>query len=121
MQSIRDRMERERILWMATTRPDGRPHVAPIWFVWHEDRAYVMTGGVKLENVQRNGRAALNTEDGSSVVIVEGTAKVIPVTDALFEQVAKLYDARYEWNIHDSLNDYQLIEVSPIKTLTWDV
>jgi len=108
VQSVRERMERERVLWMATTRPDGRPHVAPVWFVWHEDRAYIMTGGVKLENVQHNGLAALNTEDGSNVVIVEGTAKVIPVSDALFDQVAKLYDARYAWDIHDSLTDYQL-------------
>jgi len=79
-----------------------------------------MTGGIKLENVQHNGLAALNTEDGSSVVIVEGTAKVIPVTDVIFEEVAQLYDARYEWDIHDSLANYQLIEVSPVKTLAWE-
>src|SRR5471030_401261 len=117
VQSVRHRMEREQILWMATTRPDGRPHVAPIWFVWHQDRAYVMTGGVKLANVQHNGLAALNTEDGSSVVIVEGSARVIPVTDALFEQVAKLFASRYKWDIHDSLATNRLIEVVPTKTL----
>src|SRR5438105_14936218 len=52
MTAVRQRMQDEQILWMATTRPDGRPHVAPVWFVWHEDRAYVMTGGVKLANVR---------------------------------------------------------------------
>src|SRR5579859_4224033 len=100
---IRARMDKERTLWMATTRPDGRPHVAPIWFVWHADRAYVVTGGVKLDNVRHNGFAALNTEDGIDVVIVEGTARVIPESDPLFDSVTPLFEDRYEWNIHESV------------------
>ena len=119
-QLVRQRMERERILWMATTRPDGRPHVAPIWFVWHQDRAYVMTEGVKLANVEHNGLAALNTEDGSSVVIVEGTGRIVPESDPLFDEVAKLFEARYDWDIHDSLTTNKLIEVTPVKTMAWD-
>src|SRR5438552_5669205 len=91
-QLVRQRMERERTLWLATTRPDGRPHVAPIWFVWHEDKAYVMTGGVKVANVRHNGFAALNTEDGTEVVIVEGTARIIPPDDPLFSAAAKLFN-----------------------------
>src|SRR5215475_5644391 len=80
---VRQRMQTERNIWMATTRPDGRPHVAPLWFIWHEDRAYVMTGGVKLANVRHNGVAALNTEDGESVVIVEGTTQIIAKDNTL--------------------------------------
>ena len=117
--AVRQRMQKERTLWMATTRPDGRPHVAPIWFVWHEDRAYVMTGGVKTANVRHNGFAALNTEDGIDVVIVEGTARIIPPDDSLFAAAAGLFRERYDWNISDSLHINQLIEITPVKLLVW--
>ena len=26
--------------WLSTTRPDGRPHVIPIWGVWYKDKFY---------------------------------------------------------------------------------
>ena|SRR5258708_140971 len=119
---IRARMDKERTLWMATTRPDGRPHVAPIWFVWHADRAYVVTGGVKLDNVRHNGLAALNTEDGIDVVIVEGAARVIPESDPLFNPVAAHFQERYEWDIRESISgipEQALIEIAPVKTLAW--
>src|SRR4051794_40342977 len=119
MIAVRARMLKERTLWMATTRPDGRPHVAPIWFVWHEDKAYVMTGGVKVANVRHNGFAALNTEDGIDVVIIEGTARIIPPDDPLFSAAAKLFNDVYEWDISTSLDTNQLIEITPVKTLMW--
>jgi nitroimidazol reductase NimA-like FMN-containing flavoprotein (pyridoxamine 5'-phosphate oxidase superfamily) len=120
MATVRQRMQRDRNIWMATTRPDGRPHVAPLWFVWHDDRAYVMTGGVKLANVRNNGFAALNSEDGDSVVIIEGMARIIPEEEPLFDVVADLFQQRYDWNIRDSLNVNELIEVAPVKVLTWN-
>ena len=30
------RLETEAIIWLATVRSDGRPHLTPIWFVWQE-------------------------------------------------------------------------------------
>ncbi len=120
MAAVRQRMQGERNIWMATTRPDGRPHVAPLWFVWHEDCAYVMTGGVKLANVRHNGFAALNAEDGNRVVIIEGTARVVPLADALFETIAEVFQQRYGWDIHDSVDSNELIEISPVKVLTWN-
>src|SRR5258706_8796580 len=118
--AVRERLSKERTLWMATTRPDGRPHVAPVWFVWHEDRAYVMTSGVKLANVRHNGFAALNTEDGIDVAIIEGTARIIPPDDKVFTAVAKVFVERYDWAIGDSFPDNQLIEITPIKMLKWN-
>ncbi|MEP7285259.1 MAG: pyridoxamine 5'-phosphate oxidase family protein [Chloroflexota bacterium] len=119
MVAVRERMQQERTVWMATTRPDGRPHVAPIWFVWHVDRAYIMTGGVKLANVRHNGLAALNTEDGDNVVIVEGTARIIPADDPLFQAVAQRFMEIYDWDISTSVGEQQLIEIAPVKTLAW--
>ena len=31
-----ERLERSHDYWMATLRPDGRPHVMPVWGIWLE-------------------------------------------------------------------------------------
>ena len=66
---------------LATVRADGRPHVAPIWFVmdgedlifttWHET--------VKATNLRRDSRASLCVDDQAppfSFVIVEGRVSI---------------------------------------------
>ena len=66
---------------LATVREDGRPHVAPIWFVldgddlifntWHES--------VKGKNLVRDGRIALTVDEEIApyaFVLVEGTVEI---------------------------------------------
>jgi len=31
---IGDRLAQEFVVWLSTTRPDGRPHIVPVWFSW---------------------------------------------------------------------------------------
>ena len=62
---------------LATVRDDGRPHVAPVWFVPDGDDLLFMTGAdtVKGRNLRRDGRAALVVDDERppySFVLVEG-------------------------------------------------
>lgn len=76
---------------LATVRADGRPHVAPIWFVldgedlifntWHES--------VKGKNLQRDGRVALTVDEEAppyAFVLVEGT---VEITDDDLEESKK--------------------------------
>ena len=37
------RLQTERNIWLATTRPNGKPHLIPIWFVWLNERFYKPT------------------------------------------------------------------------------
>jgi nitroimidazol reductase NimA-like FMN-containing flavoprotein (pyridoxamine 5'-phosphate oxidase superfamily) len=30
------RLSVEPIIWLGTVRPDGRPHIVPVWFAWHD-------------------------------------------------------------------------------------
>jgi PPOX class probable F420-dependent enzyme len=50
---------------LATTRADGSPHVAPVWFVLDGDEVVLTTGAetVKGRNLARDGRAALCVDD----------------------------------------------------------
>ena len=67
---------------LATVRPDGRPHVAPVWIVVDDDDTVVFTTGaatVKGRAVQADPRVALCVDDDQppfAYVLVEGTAEV---------------------------------------------
>lgn len=60
--------------WLATTRPDGRPHVVPRWGVWVEGRFWYdgSPDTVHARNLAANPSCALHLEDGAQAVIVEG-------------------------------------------------
>jgi PPOX class probable F420-dependent enzyme len=73
---------------LATTRTDGRPHVAPVWFVMDGDDVLFMTGAdtVKGRNLRRTGQAALSVDDETppyAFVLVEGTVRVETDPDVL--------------------------------------
>lgn len=67
---------------LATTRKDGRPHVAPIWFDVDTDGTIVFTTAaesLKGKAVQRDGRVCLCVDDETppyAFVTIEGLAKV---------------------------------------------
>jgi PPOX class probable F420-dependent enzyme len=67
---------------LATVRADGRPHIAPIWFVVDGDTIIFMTGTktVKATNMRRDNRVTLCVDDQEppfSFAIVEGTVELI--------------------------------------------
>jgi len=62
---------------LATTRADGRPHVAPIWFIVDGDEIVFNTGvsTVKGRNLAREGWASISIDDSTppfAHVIAEG-------------------------------------------------
>lgn len=58
-------MEGTRTGKLATVRPDGRAHVAAVWFVLDGDDIVFMTGAetVKGRNLRRDARATLYVDD----------------------------------------------------------
>jgi hypothetical protein len=60
--------------WLATVRPDGRPHVVPRWGVWLSGQFYYDGAPTTrhARNVATNPRCALHLESGTETVIVEG-------------------------------------------------
>lgn len=66
---------------VATVRADGRPHVAPVWFVIDGGDLYFMTGAdsVKGKSLQRDPRVALSVDleqPPYGFVSVEGTVTI---------------------------------------------
>ena len=66
---------------LATVRPDGRPHVAPIWFVLDEDEVVFTTWHetVKATNLEHDPRVALVVDEEEppfAFVLIEGVAEI---------------------------------------------
>jgi nitroimidazol reductase NimA-like FMN-containing flavoprotein (pyridoxamine 5'-phosphate oxidase superfamily) len=72
----RERLQAAHGYWIATTRPDGRPHLMTVWGVWHGDRLYFSTGlrSRKARNLEADARVSVGAEDATDAVVVEGTA-----------------------------------------------
>ena len=113
------RLEKERNIWMATTRPDGRPHLTPIWFIWHEGLIYIciQPTSVKARNLAHNPGAALSLEDGSNVVICEGRAEHIPAPWA--DALKAKFKAKYDWDIDTDKEYGHVLAITPKKWLSW--
>jgi hypothetical protein len=95
-----ERMASPRNYWVSTTRPDGRPHVVPVWGVW-VDEVFYHGGGPdtrKARNLAENPAMAVHLESGDEVVIIEGVAKKLTPENAdpaLLEKIDDAYEAKY--------------------------
>jgi pyridoxine/pyridoxamine 5'-phosphate oxidase len=67
--------------WLATVRPDGRPHVAAVGALWVDGKFYIVSGAGtrKSRNLAENPNCVISVSLGDLDLAVEGTA--IRVTD----------------------------------------
>ncbi len=118
---VEEQLTGARNYWLATTRPDGRPHAAPVWGVWLDGRLYFGTGraSVKGRNLAAQPAIAVHLESGDDAVMLEGRAT--EVTDP--EERARV-SARY----HEKYgmapdgpegSDSPLFAVSPRVACAW--
>ena len=99
----RGRLERAEVYWLATVRPDGRPHVTPLIAVWLDGALYFCTGEGerKAHNLVRNAHCAIttgcNTLNEGLDLVVEGDAERVG-DEATLRRVAERYAAKYGWH-----------------------
>lgn len=121
--------ERVRTAKLATVRPDGRPHVAPIWIVLDDDDCVVFTTGadtIKGQAVRADPRLALCVDDDRppfSYVLVEGRAEVSEEPGELLKRATRL-GGRYmgagraaEFGRRNGVPGELLVRVRPTKVV----
>ena len=94
---LETRLAEARNYWIGTTRPDGRPHVMPVWGIWLEGTFIFSTDRAarKAKNVAHNPAMTVHLESGDEVVILEGLAE--EVTEAgLLARYAAAYKVKYD-------------------------
>ena len=86
--------EQSRTCWLATTRPDGRPHLMPVIGFWIDEAMHMVVGEgtQKARNIAADGRCVIAT--GSTTlpsldIVIEGNAA--PIADpAAVRRIAEI-------------------------------
>jgi F420H(2)-dependent biliverdin reductase len=117
--AIIEKLESQQNLWFSSVRADGRPHLAPVWFVWYEGKLYIGTEpkSVKSKNIRRNPMVTVALEDGTHPVICEGTAR--PVERPWSEGLLGAFFKKYEWDLLKEEQYNCVIEITPERWLNW--
>ena len=104
--------------WFSSVRPNGRVHLAPIWHVWHEGKAYVCTPSVSVRarNVAKNSSVSLSLPDPYDVFILEGDARPVP---DLAHVLQPLFKSKYDWDISTDVKYDLILEIAPTKVMAW--
>lgn len=113
--AVLTRLESQPNIWFGSVRPDGRPHLTPVWFVWHQEKFYfgIDPQSVKSRNIRHNPRVVLALEDGTNPVIIEGVASLVELP--LLESLVAAFYKKYEWNLRTEEQFNQWIVVTPLK------
>lgn len=82
--------------WLATHWPDGRPHVMPVWAIWHDGALWFSSSRAsrKARNLAADPRCVLTTADPENPVIIEGTAEPLQARADL-ETLLAVENAKY--------------------------
>lgn len=91
------RLESSHDYWLATVRPDGRPHNTPVWGVYFDRRLWFSCGteSRKVANLRLNPAVAVSTDLAFTPVLVEGRAEEVSHRDSV-ARFAERMDAKYE-------------------------
>ena len=95
-----DRLKKSHNYWIATVRPDGRPHVMVVWGLWLDGTLYFSTGSQsrKALNLARNPRCVMCTERAEQAVIIEGLAERVR-QHARLRQFLSLVEKKYKFDM----------------------
>ena len=119
----------EPVVWLSTVRPDGTPHLVPIWFTWDGEALIVFSKphAQKVRNLRTNPRAmlALGEPDedfdvvlaDARVELIDGHARELPPAHL------RKYGARMAalgLTPDEFLATYsQVLRVVPVRSLGW--
>ena len=113
---------------ISTVRSDGRPHIAPILFIYENGKIFFLTlsTSIKAKNILNNSKVSFCTDDPSppfSFVIIEGDAKLLSNSNNLFEWAGKIgdrFNAKKESEMMIKRLEGQgmtLVEINPSKII----
>jgi PPOX class probable F420-dependent enzyme len=128
---VNERLQNEKMIWFSTVRPNGKPHLVPVWFYWDGATILIFSQprAEKVRDVRHNPNVmlALDTaKEGDDVVLVEGEAVLLdPASvNATHTDYAKKYESwiqRMGWDAEAMAKEYsQPIRMTPTRFISWE-
>lgn len=134
---VADFLEQRRTIVLGTVKPDGQPHLVPMWFVPDGKCVELWTFGKaqKTLNLRRDSRATLMAETGSSYdqlrgVSLECEVEVLEAPEDV-ERIGTALGRRYDtWEPADEPAALEAVRAqvpkrvgfrfTPTRTISWD-
>jgi PPOX class probable F420-dependent enzyme len=126
---VEERLRSDRMVWLTTVRPNGRPHTIPVWFLWEHATILIFSQvkTQKVRNLHQNHAVMLaldDTKNGRDVVILEGTAELLERGEG--REVLEAYSEKYREGLQHigitaeqfTLLYSQPIRVTPVRLIT---
>jgi hypothetical protein len=115
------RLRDERNYWLATSNPNGSPHVTPVWGVWVEQAIYFdgLPTARWARNIAADPRASINLQSGADAVIVEGVVVDLETDPALGERIVGAWRAKYGATAMPDPAGVGLFRLRPRKVKAW--
>lgn len=90
------RLQAAQTIWLCTTRPDGRPHAIPIWFIWDGRHIFFTAAkhSQKAQNLAHQGWVVLHLDDSQDTVLLTGQATIVIDTETL-QRLDLVYREKY--------------------------
>jgi PPOX class probable F420-dependent enzyme len=123
------------VVHMASARPDGSPHVVPLWFVWREEAVYVSCRreSTTWRNAERDPRVALSFSSGrvwqdyAGIVLFGRAEPLVPEHPALrgvmsqwFEKYRLLLSGGGFRDYAEQVQRPGILRVRPERLAGWD-
>lgn len=117
---VTSKLEKSKNYWIGSTRPDGRPHVMPVWGVWVNGAICFGTDRTsrKARNLQANPAVTVNLESGDEAVIIEGTAREITEAKKI-AAIDAAYVKKYKMKLTDAPGIPYIVAVEPRIVFAW--
>ena len=126
-----ERLRKETVIWLSTVRPNGRPHLVPVWFFWDGTTILIFSqpNAQKVRDIRHNSSVmlALDTaQEGDDVVLIEGDAVLLDpasvnATQSAYAQKYESWMQRMGSNAEALAKEYsQPIRVIPTKFISWN-
>jgi len=126
-EELNELLTTERSLRIGTVGPDGGPHVAPMWFVWHDHAIWLnsLIRSRRTKDLASGSQVALCVDAGTEYfelrgAVLYGVPKEIKGAPELTE-VRQLFGKKY-WNIDEipETKSHVWLRVVPDRIVSWD-
>lgn len=132
-------LDRPNLCRLATVDGSGNPHVTAVWFLWSQDKIYVLVDSYskKIKNIRRRpivgfcideygGKGFLGTEKPKgihgqgSVQTLSDLEKVRSYTESILVKYTGDLKNPFAKSILDGLSELSILEITPIQLSGWD-
>lgn len=115
------RLEEDVDCWVATAgEAGGSPYLVPLSYLWEENTLLIATpeASVTSRNLQASGKVRLGLGPTRDVVLIEGTAQPLPLSD-VSSDLGDAFAEKTGFDPRELTTPYLYFRITPVRIQAW--